>query len=105
MGETDCSKSSNIATLKFELSEKPILDLKAGTGNHCSKLKDNRPRTRIRRVAHSSTTLIRRLVCRIVARKQYANIGCINLTFGVAPSNKFHILRCSIGIGMSQPGY
>ena len=39
MGETDCSKSSNIATLTFALSENPILDLKVGTGNHGSKLK------------------------------------------------------------------
>jgi hypothetical protein len=30
MGETDCPKSSNIAALKFESSENPILDLKVG---------------------------------------------------------------------------
>ena len=74
MGETGCSKSSHVATLRFELSENPIRDLKSRQEIIVRSLKArNRPRTRIRRVAHSSTTLIRALDCRIVPREQYAN--------------------------------
>jgi hypothetical protein len=65
MGEADCSKSSNIATLKFELNENPILDLKSRHRHKGSKLEGPKKlRTRIRKVIHYSTTLKRPLVCR-----------------------------------------
>jgi len=75
MGETDCSSSSNIATLKFELSENPILDRKTRHRKILvgSLKARNMPRTRSGGWLTLPAHLICPLVCRIVAREQYAN--------------------------------
>jgi hypothetical protein len=74
MGETDCSKSSNIATLTFDLSENPILDLKS---RHRKSLFEAKARNRLQLAEEGGSLfhhMIRPLLCRIVARERYANI-------------------------------
>ena len=74
MGETDCSKSSHVAILKFELSENPIRDLKSRHRKSLFEAKGPKKAPNSHSEGgSSSTTLICALVCRIVAREQDAN--------------------------------